>query len=218
VAKQLGAKWVEFDVMLTQDSQLVVIHDMTVNRTTDGVGKVSQMSYEELSKLDAGSWFGERFSGESIPTLEMVINSLTKWNINANVEIKPAPGEEIATTEAVLQTLHRCWDKQSAPPLLSSFSLVVLEALKRDGCFPTGMLLDTWDPAWKELAERFSCYSVHVNIRSLTPDRVAEIKKAGFKVLAYTVNDAEIAETVLSWGVSSVFSDCPDSMLSYISK
>lgn len=216
-AKALGAKMVEFDVMLSLDGVPVVIHDMSLERTTNGRGDVSGFTFEELSQFDAGSWFHESFRGQRIPSLKDVLIALREWNIYPNIEIKPAPGMEYATVDAVLECVDAYWPVDQAKPLCSSFSLVVLENLHQStiGC-PIGMLIDHWESTWIEMARRFAVYSVHANVRALTAERVADIKHHGFKALAYTINDPEIAETVFSWGIDGIFSDCPESMLTYL--
>lgn len=217
-AKALGARMVEFDVTLSSDGIPVIMHDMSIDRTTNGSGEVAGLSFEELQQFDAGSWFHEIYSGQRIPTLSEVLTALAEWNVYPNVELKPAPGMEYATAEAVLECINEVWPRDRVKPLCSSFSLVVLENLHHSTILcPIGMLMDRWDPNWSEMAKRFSCYSIHVNVSSLTAERVKEIKSAGYKVLAYTINDPEIAETIINWGVDAIFSDCPESMLNYLS-
>lgn len=89
-AIRVGAEGIELDVQLTKDRQLIVIHDETVNRTTDGEGLVSQLTLGELKQLDAGSWFAPRFSGTHLPTLKEVFETLTEEAFQGlvNVELK----------------------------------------------------------------------------------------------------------------------------------
>jgi glycerophosphoryl diester phosphodiesterase len=86
-AVEAGAHMIEFDVQLTKDDKMVVIHDGTVNRTTNGTGKVSELTFAEIRKLDAGSWKSPEFAGERIPTLEETL-SIMPYNIWLNVHIK----------------------------------------------------------------------------------------------------------------------------------
>src|SRR5580658_7344129 len=73
LATESGAKWVEFDVHLTQDGVPVIMHDDTLDRTTDGKGKIADASWADVQKLDAGSWFDKRFKGERVPHLDEVL-------------------------------------------------------------------------------------------------------------------------------------------------
>jgi glycerophosphoryl diester phosphodiesterase len=102
-AQQLGVRWVEFDVMLTRCGEVVVIHDETLERTTDGVGEVSHYPYSYLQTLDAGSWFGAQFKGEKIPTLKEVLVFLAQHSMCVNVEVKAQAG-----LRRFVESL-RCW-------------------------------------------------------------------------------------------------------------
>lgn len=86
-AIRLGAHMIEFDVRMTKDSELIIMHDKTVDRTTDGIGKVSDLTLAELRKLDAGSWKGSKFSGEKIPLFSDVIDIMPR-NTWLNIHIK----------------------------------------------------------------------------------------------------------------------------------
>ena len=90
-AAAMGCEWIEFDVQLTQDGSPVVIHDKTVERCTNGVGIVSEMTLKELKLLDAGSWFSKEFCNETIPTLEEVLSLAKKYNMSVNIELKTYP-------------------------------------------------------------------------------------------------------------------------------
>ncbi len=85
-AVDAGAHMIEFDVQLTKDNKMVVIHDGTVDRTTDGTGKVSELTFDEIRNLDAGSWKSPEFAGEKIPTLDETL-SVMPYNIWLNVHI-----------------------------------------------------------------------------------------------------------------------------------
>ena len=95
-----GAHAVELDAKLSQDGHIIVIHDRTLKRTTNGSGYVHKTKFDDLRKLDAGSWFDPQFSGEKIPTLEQVLEAL-KGRIGVNIEIKPEAFEAHAPKDAV---------------------------------------------------------------------------------------------------------------------
>ncbi len=86
-AIEAGADIVEFDLHLSKDKELFVIHDMTVDRTTDGTGKISELTKDEIKKLEAGAWFDAKFSGEKIPTFSETLDLLENKAI-ASIEIK----------------------------------------------------------------------------------------------------------------------------------
>lgn len=217
-AKALGARWVEFDVMLAADKEAVVIHDDTLNRTTDGSGPVPNLSYPELAKLDAGSWFDERFQGERIPTLKAVFDCLAECQLAANIEIKPYPGAEIETVETVVAMIQQDWPTQLPPPLVSSFSHTCLEQARAlDSSLILGLLLHHWRDDWQDLADGIDSATVHLNKSIVTADRVAQIKQTDRFVLGYTANTVKQAERLYAMGIDAVFSDYPDVILSIAS-
>src|SRR5690606_3020467 len=87
-ARDQGARWVELDVALLADGTPVVIHDVTLDRTTNGKGPLGEMTAADLAGLDAGSWFGAQFAGERLSTLPDVLTALGELGLNVNVEIK----------------------------------------------------------------------------------------------------------------------------------
>ena len=131
-AAALGVRWVEFDAKLTGDGQVVLFHDETLERTTDGSGPVADMALEDLRALDAGGWFGEPFRGERIPTLSETLAVLGELKLGANVEIKPDPGREEATGDTVARILAREWPRDLPPPIVSSFKAEI-PARGKDG-------------------------------------------------------------------------------------
>jgi glycerophosphoryl diester phosphodiesterase len=100
-AIRLGANMIEFDVQLTKDNKLIIMHDETVDRTTNGSGKVSQLTFEDIRKLDAGSWKSDKFAGEKVPTLQEVLQMMPK-NIWLNVHLKGTEEVGIETAKVII--------------------------------------------------------------------------------------------------------------------
>lgn len=213
-AYEMGVRCVEFDVMLSQDAVPIIMHDITLDRTTDGHGMVAEHKFKQLETLDAGSWFGNEFIGEKIPSFAELLQLLLELRMAINVEIKPTPGQEIITTEKTLDLLARHWPESHLPCLVSSGSLLALQhahSLKTE--FPLGWITDDWPDAWEKTLTDLGAVSLHVNHAALTQERVAAVKKAGYWVLSYTVNEDALAETLFSWGVDAIFTDVPDVIL-----
>ncbi len=122
-AHELGAGWVEFDVMLSSDGVPILIHDETLERTTSGSGRVDRHSAAEIQALDAGSWFDPAFRDERVPTLSEAVAVLLELNLGANVEIKPSTGYAQRTGEVVAALLQRTW-----PPGRAAAAAVQLRA------------------------------------------------------------------------------------------
>ncbi|MGH6717857.1 MAG: glycerophosphodiester phosphodiesterase, partial [Alphaproteobacteria bacterium] len=209
-AKAEGAAWVEFDVKLSLDGVPVVLHDDTLNRTTNGRGPVRLRTAAELARLDAGSWWGPAFAGEQIPTLAAALATLAELGLGANVEIKSCPGREVETGEAVARHLRRDWPARLPPPLVSSFSPEALEAARAVAPdLARGMLVhDRW-AEWRELAGRVGGVSVHTFRGFVTAEFAAAVQDAGYALLVYAVNDAAEARRLVDLGVTAMFSDAP---------
>lgn len=209
-AHAIGLKWVEFDVMLTRDEQLVIFHDDTLERTTNGFGKLRESSSKYLKSLDAGSWFGLEFTGEKIPTLKEAVECCDKLGLGMNIEIKVSNKEAKDLARKVYFDLGQ-YSLGSTSLLLSSFSIEALQTLKDHGCsFPLALNLDNWREDWQCYADKLSLYSLHYAVKELNAARVNLVKNTGRHVLAYTINNAKEAEALFAMGVDAVFSDVGD--------
>jgi glycerophosphoryl diester phosphodiesterase len=210
-ARALGCQWVEFDVRLTADGEPVLLHDDQLERTTDGRGKLSALSLAAVRTHDAGAWFDMSFTGQQVPTLEEALMLLTEIGLGANIELKAARGREAATGAVVADLLERTWPSVAPQVLISSFQLSALAGARiRAPGIPRGVLFPTVPRNWRAVAERLGCVTIHADHRRLRPTLVSEIRRAGYPLLAYTVNDPRRAKTLFDWGVTSVFSDVPE--------
>lgn len=209
-AKALGCTWVEFDVRLTADNALIICHDDALARTTGARGRISKLPLAKMRQLDAGSWFGSGFVGERLPTLDEVLALCRDIGLGANVEIKAERGRAAATAVAVAGCLARLGEKLSQI-LISSFLAGAVEgAAMSMPAIPRGMLWRQLPRNWRGIAERLGCATIHCGQANLTKKEAAEVCRAGYPLLAYTVNDASRARELFAWGVASVFSDVPD--------
>jgi len=199
-----GFKGVEFDVMLAGDGTPVVIHDETVDRTTDGRGEVSRMSYPELSALKIQN-------NEKIPSYEEAVALCREIGLWANVEIKPATGHERATGEAVARMTRELWRGAPLGPLLSSFSIDALAAARSVAPeLPRGYLVDKVPGDWLDTMKRLSCVALHCNYKSLTASLAGEIHAAGYGILLWTVNEPTVARQMLAFGADCLVTDALD--------
>lgn len=210
-AVQLGARWIEFDVMLSSDQKTIVFHDDDLNRTTNGHGWVGDYSYHQLRALDAGKWFGLPFSSERIPSLMQVLEFIDNTNIQANVEIKPLAGQDKATAQRVWQAVQAYKPALASSLLFSSFSLSSLEEMRKIApeC-QLALLMHQWLPDWQSICDKLNCISVHMNQEIVTPENSKKVKNTQRSLLCYTVNDPFRANELFSFGVDAVFSDFPD--------
>lgn len=202
-----GHTMIEFDAKLSRDEHIFLLHDDTLDRTSNGWGIAGELPWHQLAQLDAGGWFAKEFSNERLPLLEAVAARCRQHNLMANIEIKPTTGYEAQTGRVIALAARELWQGEIAP-LLSSFSFIALEAAMQAAPeLPRGLLLDEWHDAWRTMTEALDCVSIHLNHRLLDAERTAEIKRAGLKILVYTVNQPERARTLLEWGVDAICTD-----------
>ena len=207
-AADLGFGGVEFDVMLSADNMPVLIHDETLERTTDGRGSVAATTYAQLTGLDAGAWFGPAYRGERVPTFEQAAKACVELGLWANIEIKPANGFERETASVTAGLVAKLWAGASHKPLLSSFHRICLEVARSAAPeFERGYLTDRIERGWRESAEQLGCVSVHCNSGHLVEAQAHDVKRAGYGLLCYTVNDTDLARRLFSWGVDAIFTD-----------
>jgi len=204
---RLGHKMIEFDVKLSLDGEIFLLHDDTLDRTSNGWGIAGQLPWEKLVQLDAGGWFGKDFTDERLPLLAQVAQRCASYGMMANIEIKPTTGLEAETGRVVALAARDLWHSQTAP-LLSSFSYEALEAAMQAAPeLPRGLLLHEWRDDWQQLTQRLDCVSVHFNHKVLDAEKVATLKAAGLRILVYTVNQPERAKELLAWGVDALCTD-----------
>jgi glycerophosphoryl diester phosphodiesterase len=216
-AAEMGLKWVEFDVKLTQDQVPILMHDDILDRTTNGSGAVALTSYEDIRQMEAGSWFADSFSGIKIPTLEEAVNILLELDMGFNLELKPCPGREKETAEVVLDELSRIWDAHDRL-LISCFQHVTLEtAMEVAGDWKRGLLLgEEWPENWEELADYLDVASINFNGNTCTREQVEAIIDLDLKTIVYTINDPQKSRQLQAWGVDSLITDVPDTIMASI--
>ena len=215
-AADMSVEWVELDVKLTKDSVPIIFHDDTLERTTNGQGKVAELTYEELSQFECGSYFSDGFSGAKIPTLEEAIDVIIERGLGLNLEIKPCAGREVETAEVALDILSQYWDDHQKL-IISSFQhgcLEVAQDMAQD--WARGLLFDEFPENWKELCDYFYAYSIHVNANKIEQHQILDIIDYDKRVLAYTVNDGFQAIELQRSGVDCFFSDNPDVIMESI--
>jgi glycerophosphoryl diester phosphodiesterase len=205
---RLGHTMIEFDAKLSADDIVFLLHDDAVDRTSNGRGAAKALTYAQIRALDAGSWFGADFASARMPTLAQVHERCMKHGLAANIEIKPCQGRDVETGVLVAREAARLWADAEPAPLLSSFSYAALEAA-RDVApnLPRGMLYERVPANWRAQTAALSCVSLHASHRALDEALVAQIKDAGLRILAYTVNDPARARLLAQWGVDAICTD-----------
>ena len=206
-----GFKGVEFDVMLTRDDTAILLHDETLDRTTNGHGHISEYGDSHLWALDAGIRHHHAFAGEPIPRFAQIIERCRALDLAANVEIKPVAGRERITGRYVARLAAEGWGELHPPPLLSSFSEEALRAAAEMAPeLPRGWLTDTIPEDWKTRVHALGVIAVHTNCKHLTEAQAKTIKDFGLRLVVYTENDPGHARLLRQWGVDTIITDRPD--------
>lgn len=217
-AFEMGAREVEFDVQMTKDGQLVVIHDFFLDRTTSGSGMVMTTHYTDIQKLDAGSWFDKAFDGEKVPLLSEVIDvciaesSRKNWRseLIMHIEIKKPKLEQRAVELAVLELVleKNCLEQV----VFSSFLHSSLKSLLSKQAVKVGVLIgsEILRPMDYLARQELMNYSINQSAEFIDLTFVKEAHEAGIQVLSYTVNNREIALYFDSLGVDGIFCNYPD--------
>ncbi|CAJ0860375.1 glycerophosphodiester phosphodiesterase [Ralstonia flatus] len=206
-----GYRMFEFDVKLSGDGASVLLHDATLDRTTNGVGRLDALALGQIAQLDAGSWHSPAYAGEPVPTLAAIARYLRANGFLANIEIKPVPGAEWRTGAAVALDARTLWAGADVPPLLSSFSEDALAAAREAVPeLPRALLLDKLPADWLDRLRALDCVALDANHRELTPEIIDEAHAAGFRVCCYTVNDLDRAHLLWNAGLDGLITDWVD--------
>lgn len=206
-----GFAMFECDVKLSADGEPFLLHDAELNRTTNGHGLAGALSWDALSRLDAGSWHGRMHAGEPLLRLEALSRWLQALGLMVNLEIKPTPGDEQRTGQVVAERAAQLWAQAHIKPLLSSFSVEALRAaqLARPE-MPRALLRERWAPDALGLATELGCLALVVHHPELDVDRIQAAHEAGLKVLTYTVNEPSRASTLWLSGLDGLITDRVD--------
>ena len=206
-----GYRMFECDAKLSGDGVVFLMHDATLERTTNGHGIGGEQPWPALSQLDAGRWHSRAFAGEPLPTLEALARFCLANGHLLNIEIKPTPGTEAATGEAVGRVAAQLWQGAEVPPLLTSFKPDALAAAQQAAPeLPRGLLIDTMWDGWFDKAQQLGCVAVVAHYALWDATTVARVHGAGMRCLSYTVNDEWAAQHLLALGTDGIITDRVD--------
>jgi glycerophosphoryl diester phosphodiesterase len=216
-AAELGADGVEFDVQLSADGVPVVIHDFTVDATTDGSGQVADLALAQLKQLDAGSYFDPTFAGERIPTLEEVLNAVGS-RLLLNIELKTTSLRDTGLAQAVVAQVEQYGLGDRV--LLSSFNPFSLRRAKRIAPhIPVGLLYAPDLPL--PLSRTWLAFLVphearHPEHSTVDAQTMAWARRRGYRVNVWTVNDPDEMRRLIGLGVDGIITDVPDVLRSVL--
>ncbi|MGV9182462.1 glycerophosphoryl diester phosphodiesterase [Arcanobacterium canis] len=206
-----GINWIETDVDVIADGTPILIHDSSLDRTTNRSGSYSHLTRSDLP-LDAGAWFSPGFTGEPLPTLAQLVDLMNERGLNANIEIKPneeTKDRALAVIDGVIEQCERL-DK-GREVIISSFNHVLLYIFsQRCTKWPIGLLYENKiSDDWRSVAELVGASYIHPQESLLSRELVKDFHDAGLKVNAWTVNDRARANLLINWGVDGLISNVP---------
>lgn len=210
-AAETGCDGMELDVQLTKDGKLVVIHDETVDRTTDGTGFVRDYTYEELARLDAGAVKGGAFGFQTIPLFEEYCAWAAGEKLVTNIEIKSNVFYYEGIEEKTVSMVRSFGLEDRV--VVSSFnhmSLVRIRQLAPE--LPIGALVSqSVIGNIGYYCEQFQIPFYHPNVKILTKEIVEECRTRGIGINTWTINDMETLERVCEWGCDELITNYPES-------
>lgn len=213
LALQMGAHHLELDVDTTSDGAIVVIHDDTVERTTNGTGPVTGHSLDALQELDAGAWFGEAFAGERVPLFAEVL-ARYKGRAYLHTEIK---GRSTYVAQQTVELIRQ--QAMGDQVTMTSFQAVRLEEIRAYAPeLPTGWLVSEVSDVIVAQARAMGVTQLCPRADMLTPDLVRHLHSAGFVVRAWGVATEALMHQVVQAGADGMTVNFPDKLMAYVQR
>jgi glycerophosphoryl diester phosphodiesterase len=208
-----GVTWVEIDVCLLGDGTPVIIHDATVDRTTNGRGALADLDWARVAQLDAGSWFSAKFAGERVPRLDQALAEVGALGVGLNLELKTHAKEGARLVGAAVPMLQAA-GLPHAKLLVSSFDHTALAAFRAAAPDRAIAVLYRDIPLrWQLTASALKAVAINASYRHATEAAVRSVKAAGLDVYLYTPRVPGEVAPMWAWGVDGVFADDPTPFL-----
>ena len=217
--KEYNIDWFETDITITDDGELVIIHDDFLARTTDQVGEVTMLPYSDVSRADAGSWFSPKYDGEKVPTMADLVDFINESKINLNLEVKGPTGPNGLKLATILVEELAYYLDLIDPNIkitISSFNSIMLLMLKEIAPkYERAILFERTNlfPDWQLIADACGAKAVYLENERLTKEMVDEIRARGYMINVWTVNNRDRANELFNWGVNGIITDYADIFL-----
>lgn len=204
-----GVDGLENDVQLTKDGHIVIMHDESVDRTTNGSGWVKDYTLEQLKELDASEKFAGQFGVQRVPTLREYLELVKDQPVITNIEMKTGVFE-YREMEQLLVNMLREYKIQDRILITSFNHFTILRMKKLAPEIRYGFLAYDWRIDAGEYTQRYGIPCYHPDYHNLTEEVVADLKGHGIEINPYTVDDPDDIRDMIRKGVNSVITDCPD--------
>lgn len=216
-ASKLPIAGIELDVHVTADGEVVVIHDETIDRTSNGSGYVKDLTLQQLRSYDYGSWFAEEYKGESIPTLSEVLELFVATHHRINIELKtdifPYEGIEALVLKEIAK--HQITERV----IISSFNHESLQTVSQMAPYiETAALFAEILVDFTTYTAKIPANAIHVSLPTASRRSIGVALEQGATIRVYTVNDLEYAKQLQQLGIQAVFTDDPEAILAGLTK
>ncbi len=207
-AVNMGVTWVEVDIQPTKDDVLVVCHDHTIDRCSDGHGRIDSYTYGELLQYDFGRWFAPEFTHERIMTLEQLVKLAIAKDFSINIEIKIDEQHDAPHVVGLLKQVLNNNPQIYSNVILSSFEAPVLVQVKQQiPQVKIGVLTEHLSDDDLQLIQQLRPLSCHINYHHLTAEQLSQLRELHVEVWCYTVNRP--STFALLPQVDAIFTDFP---------
>lgn len=204
-----GCDELELDVQLTKDNVLVIIHDETIDRVTDGTGNVRDYTFEEIRKFNVKATFGDKYGFNPIPSFEEYVSWVKDQNVTTNIELKTGKYYYEELEEQVIGMIKAYGLENKV--MFSSFNHLSLirckELVPNIECGVLVLKSGIGNPGYYVSKYNFECY--HPDINGLNDEIVENCKAHGVKLNVWTVNDEEGLKKLYDWGCDGIITNCP---------
>ncbi|WP_194435140.1 glycerophosphodiester phosphodiesterase family protein [Vibrio fluminensis] len=206
-AIEMGLSWIEVDVQPTKDNQLVVCHDHTIDRCSNGFGRVDQYTLEELQQFDFGAWFSPQFNYQPILTLKQLLALIEPLEISLNIEVK-IDTNRYEETVSELKSLLEQYKLSKERILISSFDHPTLRAVHQAQIgYPIAVLSEKLSSQDWQLLQEIDAVACNLNVNKTNKQQVTQLQQAGYQVWCFTVNNPNQLKHLQN--LDAIFSDYP---------
>ena len=204
--------WSECDVQLTDENVALIIHDQTLDRTSNSSGFVQKVKLSQLESINVGIINSKENFYQKIPTLEELLTFCKKTNLNLNIEMKfyePIKNDyRRKLVKKVLKTIKKT--KTEKQVLISSFDIISLKILRESSLeIPLGALFDHLPLDWEQQIENLNIATIHLDFETVSVYQIKEITNKSFKPFVYTCNEPSKIKSLWNTGLEGVITDDP---------
>ena len=218
-AVRRGADWIELDVQLSKDGEVVVIHDTAVDRTTNGEGLVRDLTWKKIKTLDAGAWHSPEYAHQYVPSLTEVMTRFRNRHTSRHaplgliIELKTVKGMGGSLADAVVALIQR--EEFADRVIVISFDDVALQEVHTASkTLPIGLLYSDEKEDRSEQAKSIGAHAIFPRKTCVTARGVSVAHKAGLAIGAWTPNTKNELKRMLACGVDAIATNFPDRLRS----